>query len=177
MAHRQSKRLCLKYGASRGKEKLGQREGTTKGNTALFSLHVQEAKWELWSLTLFTEPFNTCMCRQNARLKSEGEKTGKVSVTWKRVYISDTSGSSVNKEHESLFRAADCEADCLNEPCVQLGRAKCGQQDRYRSVNKKEFGVRTELQETKMLLRCRFWILKWLVSKCDEFQILLAQIH
>lgn len=150
MAHRQSKRLCLKYGASSGKEKLGQREGTTKGNTALFSLQVQEAKWELWSLTLFTEPFNTCMRRQNARLKSEGEKTGKVSVTWKRVYISDTSGSSVNKEHESLFRAADCEAVCLNEPCVQLGRAKCGQQDRYRSVNKKEFGVRTELQEKKI---------------------------
>lgn len=148
MAHRQSERLCLKYGASRKKKKkIRPERGTTKGNTALFSLHVQEAKWELWSLTLFTEPFNTCMCRQNARLKSEGEKTGKVSVTWKRVYISDTSGSSVNKEHGSPFRAADCGADCLNEPCVQLGRAKCGPTRRYPSVNKKEFAIGAELQE------------------------------
>ncbi len=140
-------------------KKIGQR-GITKENTALFSMHVQEAKWELWSLTLFTEPFNTCMCRQNARLKSEREKTGKVSVAWKRVYISDTSGSSVNKEHGSPFRGADCGADCLNEPCVQLGTAKCGQRDRYRSVNKCEYATQAELQN---LFFCRL-----VSSECNQ---------
>ncbi len=52
----------------------------------------------------------------------------------------------VNKEHGSPFRGADCGADCLNEPCVQLGTAKCGQRDRYRSVNKCEFATQAELQ-------------------------------
>lgn len=67
MALAQSRRRWLKYGASwkekEGTKKIGVQKKKKKnhkggGNAARFFSHVQEAKWELWSLTLFTGPYN-----------------------------------------------------------------------------------------------------------------------